>query len=179
MSFGSTKYVKEWCIRIGTCNEEKISVMIKKWILKFIFFSWLPNLPEENFGTMVASIVASYDNQDGFNYMIKSVLGDEGSIGLVAVPDDELWPHPAELMQLFIPRAIPKKFPCMDNVPRNVPGLAKLFLCSSYVERQASSSGKSPIEVIKEEVGKFGYPRKQTFVVSLGLSQIYKDIPTY
>jgi hypothetical protein len=140
--------MKRWCKRINICTQEKISIMIRNWILKFIFFSWLPNLPEKNFGTMVASIVTSYDNKDGFDYMMKSVFGDKGSIGLVTNPDAELWPHAAELMQLFIPSAIYiipkivswdkgrytylKTFP-LDNVPRNVPGLAKLFLFPTYV----------------------------------------------
>jgi hypothetical protein len=163
---------------IGTCTQEKISIMIRKWILKFIFFSWLPNLPEQYFGTIVASIVTSYDNKDGFDNMIKSVLGDKGSFGWVAVLDAELWPHPAEIMQLFIPSAIysnPKTV-SLDTVPRNVPGLAKLFLFPTYVERQASTSGMSPTEVIDAEVDKFGYTRKQTFVVSFSLPKISKDV---
>jgi hypothetical protein len=166
--FASTTKVKRWCKMIGTCTEEKISIMIRKWILKFIFFSWLPNLPVENFGTMVASMVTSYDNKDGFEYMIKSILGDKGSIGLVTKPDAEMWPHAADLMQYFIPSAIysyHKTF-SLDNVPRNVPGLAKLFLFPTYVESQASTLGMSPTEVIKAEVGKFGCSKKQTFVVS-------------
>jgi hypothetical protein len=170
--FNSKKYVTRWCKMIGICNHDQISIMIRRWILKFIFFSWLPNLPEENFGTMVASIVTSYDNKDGFDYMIKSVFGDKGSIGLVTNPDAKLWPHAAELMQLFIPSAIysNSKTVFLDNVPRNVPGLAKLFLFPTYVERKASSSGKSPTEVIEAEVEKFGYSKKQKFVVSCRLS---------
>jgi hypothetical protein len=179
--FGDIRIMTSWCKRIGTCTPGKISKMIRKWILKLIFISWLPNLPEENFGTMVSSIVTSYDNKDGFDYLIKSVLEDKGGIGLVAVPDAKLWPHATEIMQLFIPSAIysnSKPF-LLDDVPRNVPGLAKLFLFPTFVARKASALAMSPVEVIKAEIDKFGYSIRQTFVVSFISSKKSKEVHAY
>jgi hypothetical protein len=142
MFFGSTKYVKSWCKIIGKCTMGGVEKMTRRWILKYAFFSWLPNLPENNFGTTVASIVSSYDNKAGFDALMTGVFGKEGSVRLVQAPNDKQWPHAAELMQFFIPSSIystSSKF-ALQNLTRDVPGLAKLLLFSTFVRSQGRHS---------------------------------------
>ena len=50
------------------------------WIAKFAFFSWLPNLPEHKFGTIMSSYVDDYVGEravEGLGTFIASALGED------------------------------------------------------------------------------------------------------
>ncbi len=46
--------MKKWCADTGTCTFEDLRRQLRVWILRLSFMAWLPNLPEENFGTTMA-----------------------------------------------------------------------------------------------------------------------------
>jgi hypothetical protein len=73
-------------------------------LLKFAFFSWLPNLPETDFGKTISSYATSYDNATGFDKMITTVFGTDKTFTFHVESVKESWPHPAELLQFLIPR---------------------------------------------------------------------------
>jgi hypothetical protein len=75
------------------------------WLLRFAFFTWLPNLPEKDFGKIISGYATSFDNATGFAKIMKSVFGSDKTFHFKAASNKtKLWPHPSELLQFLIPR---------------------------------------------------------------------------
>ncbi len=64
-----------WCKDFGGCKASDIEFELVGWVLKFAFFSWLPNLPVDMLGTAAASFVMSYESLDGYNAIMNAVFG--------------------------------------------------------------------------------------------------------
>ena len=165
----SDYYLSKWCKYEAHCDKEEIKGALKLQLAKFAFFSWLPDLPEDNFGTTLANYVTSYAGdrgKEGFNTFVKTTLGDDW-LQQFAVKDDIInWPHPFHLMRLFVPNHYGKPQTSNHNsMPRNVTKMAKLLLYSGFVEAYAKQKDISVSDIVKKELVNYPYMLKDNFTV--------------
>ena len=175
MRLFSTRYLDKWCKEEADCDTREIIEGLMMWISKLAVFSWLPNLPEHDFGTIMANIVSDYKNSHGklgFDSFFEPIFGTLGFKHFKL----EAWakrphpmnvvPHPLNVVQLLVPNPVNQEFRFNTSIiPRNISGLAKFLLFPSYVETRAKINGISGNDVIKNELDLFPYTSRANFIV--------------
>ena len=192
--FFSDYYLSRWCRNEGNCDPEEVKKHLMLWIARFAFFSWLPDLPEQKFGTIMSSSVDDYVGKratEGSSTFIKSAFGEDwveyfqnsnqvarkkrGSLsfsdekpGVMRSQNQNIQqPHPLNLMQLFVPNPLPSPFINLTSMPRNVSKMVKFFLFSGYAEAISKQKNISVADIVRQELERFPYELKDTFIVRL------------
>ena len=166
--FFGTFYLKSWCKNEAQCDIKQIKMRLMLWLAKFAFFSWLPDLPEEDFGTTLAGYVQDYlgeEGKEGFDTFVKVTLGDSWLMHFHLNDYQMTLPHPSNLMQIFVPYSLFNPLVDLNSMPRNVPRLAKLLLYKGFVESVAKRDGISVRDVVKKELANYPYTVKDNFTV--------------
>ena len=180
----SNYYLGRYCKYEAHCDKEEAEGALMMQMAKFAFFSWLPDLPENDFGTSLANHVISYvgfKGKEGFDTFVKATLGvDWGDNWLhhFALEDNVFEsphpneddvverPHPNDLMRIFIPNYAGKKTWTYNNtIPRNFTRMAKLLLYSGFTKSYAREKKISVSDVVKLELNNYPYLLRDDFIV--------------
>ena len=107
----STKYLDKWCKEESSCDTREVINSLMFWLAKFSFLVWLPKLPENDFGTLLASYVIDYYYEDevkqGFGQLLDAIFGQQAQLSVDASKVKALkqdlneWPHPSNIMRFF------------------------------------------------------------------------------
>ena len=147
LRFFSDKYLDSWCKNEAQCNSKNIKINLMLWLAKFAFFSWLPDLPEHDFGTTLASFVENFIGKkgiEGFNTLLGVVFGDAWLQHFEMNDSQMRCPHPSNIMQLFVPSpSYPPPSVDLNSMPRNFTKLAKLLLYQAYVKARSKKGTMS------------------------------------
>ena len=165
----SSHYLSKWCKYEAHCDKTEVEKTLMLWLAKFAFLSWLPNLPEEDFGTILANYPEDYEGdrgKEGYNNLFRTVLGDDW-LKHFFKRDGSNWPHPFLVMQHFVKKTI-FRLPLVNNnntMPRNVTNMAKLLIYPSVVQAFAKLENTSVIDIIKRELDNYPYMLKDNLTV--------------
>ena len=168
----SDHYLSKWCKYEAHCDKKEVERTLMLWLAKFAFLSWLPNLPEEDFGTILANYPEDYvgdQGNEGYNTIFRAVLGDDWMKHFSKEYEYELsaWPHPFYVMQHFVKNTI-FYLPLVNNnntMPRNVTNMAKLLIYPSVVQAFAKLENTSVIDIVKRELDIYPYMLKDNLTV--------------
>ena len=161
-------YLKSWCENEAHCDMKEIKMHLMLWLAKFAFFSWLPDLPEKDFGRTLAGYVQDYvgeEGKEGFDTFVKVTLGDSWLKHFHLNDYQIKLPHPSNIMQIFVPYSLFNPLVDLNSMPRNVPRLAKLLLYKGFVESVAKRDGISVRDMVKKELRTYPYTVKDNFTV--------------
>ena len=170
MRLFSNYYLSKWCKYEAHCDKTEVEKTLMLWLAKFAFISWLPALPEDDFGTILANYAEDYEGdlgKEGYNTLFKAVLGDDW---LTHFPRWDItydnWPHPFFVMQHFVKETV-FTLPLVNNytMPRNITNMAKLLIFPSFVRASAKLRDTSVMDVVKMELDNYPYKLKENFTV--------------
>ena len=186
--FFSQYYLSRWCRNEGNCDPEQVKNHLQMWIAGFAFFSWLPDLPEQQFGTTLSSFVHDFVGDqalNGINTFVTSAFGPEWIKHFQIIQSirdtmefDNKQPHPSNLVQMFIPYpTITQPWVNLTSMPRNITLMTKFLLYSGYMESVSKHYSTSKDDVVKTELGRFPYRLRETYKVRIHvlLLQMYSD----
>ena len=169
--FFSTMYLDSWCKNEAHCDSKDIKINLMLWLAKFAFFSWLPDLPEHDFGTTLASFVEDYlgdKGKEGFDTFAGAAFGDSW-FKHVKMKDYQMRrPHPSNIMQLFVPSpAVSPPSIDLSSMPRNFTRFAKLFMYQGFITSQSKMDGvPSGNGLAEEDLKIYPYPVRNNSHVS-------------
>ena len=173
----SNYYLSKWCKYEAYCNKTEVEGALMLWMAKFAFISWLPNMPDNNFGTILADYPEIYEGEkgkEGYDTLFRAVLGDDWLNHFLLRDDATQWPHPFDVMQHFIVRRDESYLPLTnyDNktLLRNVTNLAKFLIYPSYVQAIAKLENTSIIEIVKRDLENYPYALKDNLTVRFSVS---------
>ena len=163
-------YLSKWCKYEAHCDRNEVEHNLMLWLAKFAFFSWLPDLPEDDFGTTLADYMNAFAGdrgKEGFNTFVTTTLGDDW-LRQFSIKDDDIYrPHPFHLMRLFVSNyANTHRWAYHNSMPRNVSKMAKLLMYPSFAASYAKQKDISVIDTVKQELNKYPYKTKDNFSVS-------------
>ena len=165
----SDHYLSRWCKYEAHCDKPEVEKTLMLWMAKFAFISWLPDLPEDDFGTLLANYAENYvgdQGKEGYITLFRAVLGDDWLKHFFRWDDVASWPHPFYVMQHFVKK--PRKHLPLDNnntMPRNVTNMAKLLIYPSFVQALAKLENTSVIDIVKRELVNYPYVLKDNLTV--------------
>ena len=164
--FFSTKYLGSWCENEAQCDSNEIKIKLMLWLAKFAFFSWLPDLPEHDFGTTLASFVQDFigeKGKDGFNTFVGAAFGDNWLKHFKMKDGQMKRPHPSNIMQLFVPSpAFSPPSVDLNSLPRNFTKLSKLLLYQGFVKAKSKMEGMSSGSgFVEEKLNLYPYTLKE------------------
>ena len=173
----SNYYLSKWCKYEAYCNKTEVEGALMLWMAKFAFISWLPNMPEDNFGTILADYPEVYmgeKGKEGYDTLFRAVLGDDWLKLFFPWDEASQWPHPFDVMQHFLVRRDQLYLPLTnyDNktLQRNVTNLAKLLIYPSYAEALAKLENASVIDIVKRDLENYPYVLKDNLTVRFSVS---------
>ena len=175
----SNYYLSKWCEYEAYCSKTEAEIFLMIWMAKFAFISWLPNLPEDNFGTILANYLANYEGlkgKEGYYTLFGAALGDDWLNHFFLWNEVSKWPHPFNVMQHFVitPSVPASSLSLINNLnktlPRNVTNMARLLIYPSYVQALAKLEDTSVLDIVKRDLENHPYVLKDNFTVRYSAS---------
>ena len=154
----STKYLEKWCEQEekSNCDTREVVDGLMTWLAKLSFLIWLPRIPGNNFGTLIASHVNDYAGdgaKEGFESFLEAVFGQQEPNYYFHISEDidlkyhgygkdgeAVWSHPSNMMQNFVPYPPWTRKMAYQDLTKIYPGLP--LNESAFIPRNISGLSK-------------------------------------